>query len=76
MIPAGSGAPALVDLYDAALFDLDGVVYLGPVAVAGAVEGIAELRARGSRLGFVTNNAARPPAASPCCPSRPAPPRR
>jgi HAD superfamily hydrolase (TIGR01450 family) len=55
-------APALVDGYDAVLFDLDGVVYLGPVAVAGAADGIAALRARGTRLGFVTNNAARPPA--------------
>ena len=55
--------PAVIDGYDAVLFDLDGVVYLGPVAVAGAAEGIAALRARGTRLGFVTNNAARPPAA-------------
>ena len=57
-----AAAPLLIDAYDAALFDLDGVVYLGPVAVAGAAEGIAALRARGTRLGFVTNNAARPPA--------------
>ena len=55
--------PALIDRYDAALFDLDGVVYLGPVAVPGAAEGIAALRDRGTRIGFVTNNAARPPAA-------------
>jgi glycerol-1-phosphatase len=54
---------AVIDGYDAALFDLDGVVYLGPVAVAGAAEGIAALRERGTRIGFVTNNAARPPAA-------------
>jgi len=33
------------------------------VAVAGAAEGIADLRGRGTRVGFVTNNAARPPAA-------------
>ena len=52
---------ALIDSYDAALFDLDGVVYLGPTAVPGAVEGIAALRARGAKLGYVTNNAARPP---------------
>lgn len=49
--------------YDAALFDLDGVVYLGPDAVPGAAEGIAALRKRGIRVGLVTNNAARPPAA-------------
>lgn len=54
---------ALTDRYDAALFDLDGVVYLGPVAVDGAAEGIRALRDRGTRVGFVTNNAARPPAA-------------
>ena len=51
----------MIDAYDAALFDLDGVVYLGPVAVPGAAEGIADLRAREIRVGFVTNNAARPP---------------
>ena len=55
--------PAVIDGYDAALFDLDGVVYLGPVAVPGAAEGIAALRDRGTRIGFVTNNAARPPVA-------------
>lgn len=53
--------PAVIEAYDAALFDLDGVVYLGPVAVPGAAEGIAELRHRGARVGFVTNNANRPP---------------
>jgi glycerol 3-phosphatase-2 len=65
-VSGGSEDPAdgaLIDDYDAALFDLDGVVYLGPAAVPGAVEGLAGLRARGARLGFVTNNAARPPAA-------------
>ncbi|MET0693091.1 MAG: hydrolase, partial [Propionibacteriaceae bacterium] len=52
----------IIDSYDAALFDLDGVVYLGPVAVPGAVDGISALRERGAKLGFVTNLAARPPA--------------
>ena len=52
---------ALVDRYDAALFDLDGVVYLGPVAVPHAAEGIAELRRRAVPVGFVTNHAARSP---------------
>ncbi|MCW2810595.1 MAG: putative hydrolase [Friedmanniella sp.] len=56
-----SAAAALVDAYDAALFDLDGVVYLGPIAVEGAAEGIGALRARGTHVGFVTNNAARTP---------------
>lgn len=53
----------LVARYDAALLDLDGVVYLGPVAVPGAAEGIAALRTRGTKVGFVTNNAARSPTA-------------
>ena len=50
---------AFVDGHDVAFFDLDGVVYLGPVAVEGAVEGVAALRAQGVRAIFVTNNAAR-----------------
>jgi glycerol 3-phosphatase-2 len=54
---------AVVESYDAVLFDLDGVIYLGPVAVPGAAQGIAELRERGAKIGFVTNNAARPPVA-------------
>ncbi len=58
-----NGELSLIDRYDAALFDLDGVVYLGPEPVPGAAEGIAELRGRGVRIGFVTNNAARPPRA-------------
>ena len=53
----------IIDSYDAVLFDLDGVVYLGPVAVPGAAEGIAALHDRGIKIGFVTNNAARPPVA-------------
>ena len=56
-------AAAVVDSYDAVLFDLDGVIYLGPVGVPGAAEGIAQLHDRGTKIGFVTNNAARPPAA-------------
>ncbi|SDL62068.1 HAD-IIA family hydrolase [Tessaracoccus oleiagri] len=52
----------LANGYDAALFDLDGVVYLGPLAVPGVPEAIHELREEGLRVGFVTNNAARTPA--------------
>lgn len=54
---------ALIDSYEAALFDLDGVVYLGPEPVPGAAEGIDRLRERGVKVGFVTNNAARTPQA-------------
>ncbi len=58
-----NAAGAVIDSYDAVLFDLDGVIYLGPVAVPGAAEGIAQLHHRGTKIGFVTNNAARPPTA-------------
>lgn len=60
---SGPDARVVVDRYDAALFDLDGVVYLGPTAVPGAAEGLSALCRRGISLGFVTNNAARPPGA-------------
>ena len=49
----------LIDAYDAAFFDLDGVIYLGPLAVAGSTAALAELQARGKAVMFVTNNAAR-----------------
>ena len=58
-----SEVTALVDAYDGVLFDLDGVIYLGPVAVPGAPPAIAGLRERNVGVGFVTNNAARTPAA-------------
>ena len=38
------------------LLDLDGVVWLAGVAIPGSVEAIAELRAAGERVLFVTNN--------------------
>lgn len=52
---------ALIDGYDAALFDLDGVVYLGPDPVPGVPAALAQL-GRVTRLMYVTNNAARPAA--------------
>lgn len=54
---------SLVTAYDAALFDLDGVVYLGPKAIDGVPEALSRLREVGTKLGFVTNNAARTPEA-------------
>lgn len=54
---------SLIDNYDAGLFDLDGVIYLGPEVIPGAAEAIIELRQRHIRVGFVTNNAARAPKA-------------
>jgi glycerol-1-phosphatase len=59
-LAAGSTAPPS-DVYDVALLDLDGVVYVGPDAVPGVPDALAAVRAAGMRLGFVTNNAARPP---------------
>ena len=49
-----------MDQFDALLFDLDGVVYVGPDAVPHAAASIAQARARGAACVFVTNNAARP----------------
>jgi glycerol-1-phosphatase len=67
MRPVGSSlrgaARPLAELYDVALLDLDGVVYIGPDAVPGAPDVLASARDRGMRLAFVTNNAARPPRA-------------
>ena len=53
---------ALADDFDALLFDLDGVVYVGPDAVPHAAEVISALRAGGVRCSYITNNAARMPA--------------
>ncbi|WP_245155220.1 HAD-IIA family hydrolase [Nocardioides sp. 1609] len=51
----------LAETYDLAMLDLDGVVYVGPDAVPGAADHLAEVRTGGMRLAFITNNAARPP---------------
>jgi glycerol-1-phosphatase len=60
--PLAGGCPEPpVARFDVALLDLDGVVYVGPHAVPGAPAALAEARARGMRLGFVTNNASRTP---------------
>jgi glycerol-1-phosphatase len=52
---------ALSEMYDVALLDLDGVVYLGAAAVPGAADALARARGGGMRLAFVTNNASRSP---------------
>ena len=56
----GSERP-LWETYDVAMLDLDGVVYVGPDAVPDAPEHLAEARAGGLHLAFVTNNASRTP---------------
>jgi glycerol-1-phosphatase len=51
----------LARIYDVALLDLDGVVYVGHTAVPGARDALSAARAAGMRLAFVTNNASRTP---------------
>ena len=58
---AGGTSAAPSEIYDVALLDLDGVVYVGPDAVPGVPEALSRVRNSGMRLGFVTNNAARTP---------------
>lgn len=58
------GCPTgLVDTYDLVMLDLDGVVYVGDEAVAGAPDHLARAREAGTHLAFITNNASRPPSA-------------
>jgi HAD superfamily hydrolase (TIGR01450 family) len=61
-LPRASERP-LSEVYDAALLDLDGVVYLGGAAVPKAPEALAAARQQGMQLAFVTNNASRTPSA-------------
>lgn len=60
--PLPRGCPTrLSEHYDAALLDLDGVVYLGGTPIHGAADALADAAKRGMRLAFVTNNASRTP---------------
>lgn len=47
---------ALLRTYDQVILDLDGCVWIGGEPIDGAVDAIAELRAAGKRVTFVTNN--------------------
>ncbi len=58
----GSAQP-LSTAYDTALLDLDGVVYIGAAPVPRAAPAIADARASGMSMAFVTNNASRTPVA-------------
>jgi len=60
--PHGSAGP-LATVYDTALLDLDGVVYLGGTGIPGAAEALRKAQDEGMRLAYVTNNAFRTPAA-------------
>lgn len=59
--PHGTDGRPVTDPYDAALFDLDGVLYLQEDPIPHAADGVAAARAAGLRIGFVTNNASRRP---------------
>lgn len=52
-------AQALLADVDTLLFDCDGVLWRGETAVPGAPEALSALRARGKRLGFITNNSSK-----------------
>jgi glycerol 3-phosphatase-2 len=58
--PAGC-ADLLSEHYDAALLDLDGVVYLGGAPIPRAAAALADAARRGMKLAYVTNNASRTP---------------
>jgi HAD superfamily hydrolase (TIGR01450 family) len=60
--PVGDPGAALAELYDVALLDLDGVVYLGDRPVAGAADALESAVRLGLNRVFVTNNASRTPA--------------
>lgn len=51
----------LLARHDVLLADLDGTLYRGKVAIAGAVEAVADAAERGVRTVYVTNNASRRP---------------
>lgn len=51
----------LVERYDLALVDLDGVAYRGPSAIPHAADSLRRARAGGLGVVFVTNNASRAP---------------
>ena len=55
----GSSVRPLCELYDLAMLDLDGVIYIGADPVPGAVDAIAAARRGGMRVAFLTNNASR-----------------
>lgn len=57
----GTSDLPLCEAYDAALLDLDGVLYLGPEPVRHARESVVGARRAGMRAAFVTNNASRLP---------------
>jgi glycerol-1-phosphatase len=59
-VPQSCAGP-LSEHYDAALLDLDGVVYLGGTPIPGAASALDAASGRGMKLAYVTNNASRTP---------------
>jgi 4-nitrophenyl phosphatase len=59
-VVAGAGDGGGADVAPVVCCDLDGVVWRGDDAIAGAAEAIARLRASGLRVGFVSNNSSHP----------------
>lgn len=55
----GSTDRQLSEVYDLAMLDLDGVVYVGADAVPGTADSLARARVGGMRLAYITNNASR-----------------
>lgn len=53
-----------MEVYDVAVLDLDGVVYVAGHAVPGAPDALAKARAGGMRTAYATNNASRTPGAT------------
>jgi len=51
----------LLARYDSVVLDLDGCVWVGETPIPGSPEAVAELRAAGKRLSFLTNNSRRSP---------------
>lgn len=46
----------VIRAYDGYIFDLDGTIYLGDIILPGAAETLAQLRAAGRRVAFLSNN--------------------
>jgi HAD superfamily hydrolase (TIGR01450 family) len=46
-----------ISKYEAFVFDLDGVVWLGPKAIPGVAEAVNELKRNNKKIRFLTNNA-------------------
>ena len=51
----------LLAAYDSVVLDLDGCVWVGEASTPGAAEAVAELRAAGKRVTFLTNDGRRSP---------------